>query len=126
MSIQNCVNNLLIRGAEDLVQAAEVASVAITVGGAVTPEDVLDLSLRTIREVLQRGLMRIGDAVGGGQDHDFSSRKVTFVPWSLPIDMCLNRLENEWKSLGRNPELGEICWLENTSEGSRIAQDLFH
>jgi hypothetical protein len=124
MSIQRCVNDLLMRGADDLIQAAEVASVAIEVGGATTQEGVLEMSLEMIRHVVQRGLMEIGDALGVGSHPTCVHAFVQFQPWNLPFEEAIARVEREWHALGRNPTLGEICWLQNTSKGREIGEEL--
>ncbi len=60
MKLRNCVVDLLKRGQDDWIQAAEIASVARTVGGATTEEEARDLSLRVLRELLGRNLMEVG------------------------------------------------------------------
>lgn len=51
--------------------------------------------------------------------------KEGFCMWNLPIEECLNRVEREWNALGRNPSLGEICWLQNTDKGNALGEKLF-
>ncbi|MFH0888582.1 MAG: hypothetical protein V1871_05170 [Planctomycetota bacterium] len=123
MNIQNCINDLLIRGTEDIIQAAEVASVAITVGGAKSQDEIRDLSLELIRNVVQQGLMEIGDAVGIGHHPTYVYERVDFRVWDLSFEAAMARVEREWKALGR-PNLGDICWLRNTEKGNELSEQL--
>ena len=120
MRLQECIDNLLMRGCDDWIQAAEVASVAIEVGGAESPDQVRELSLELIRHVVEQGLMELGDVDVAGEWES----KEGFRKWDLPIQEGLNRVEREWNALGRNPTLWEICWLRNTALGSALGEEL--
>lgn len=126
MNLQDCVNDLLIRGLDDDIQASEVASVTMLVGGAATQDEVREMSLRLIREVVQQGLMDVGDTVGIGYDPNLLAlyKRVDFRPWKLPFKEAMDRVEREWNALGRNPSLGEICWLVNTEKGKELGKEL--
>lgn len=115
MNLLACVNEILLSGLDDWIQASEVDSVARTVGGAATEAEVQQLSLEIIRKVIKDGLMEVGDVTAQG-----------FHAWDLSADDALERIEREWKALGRNPNLGEICWLSNTEEGDKRARRLAH
>lgn len=108
-----CVNDILVRGLDDWIQASEVDSVARTVGGATTELEAQKLSLEIIRHVIKDGLMEAGDVTGHG-----------FHAWNLSADDAIERIEREWAALGRFPTLGEICWLSNTAEGDTRARRL--
>lgn len=111
MNFHACVNEILLLGLDDWIQAAEVASVARTVGGAATEGDVQQLSIEIIREVIRSGLMKAGDVTHNG-----------FQEWNLTPNETLDRIEHEWAALGRGPNLGEICWLLNTEKGDERAR----
>jgi len=115
MNIKLCIDELLMSGADDWVLAAEVAWVAESTGGAKTPDQIRDLSLRLIRELLQQGMMEIGD---------LSEEAPHFRKWNLPMEEALERVEREWKALGRLPDLGDICWLQNTVKGNKLGKQL--
>jgi hypothetical protein len=34
-----------------------------------------------------------------------------FVPWELRADQALSRIEKEWSTLGREPDIGEVAWF---------------
>ena len=106
--LERSVDELLTCGADDWVDAAEVAWVARSVGGATTEAEIRELSIDLIREVLEQGFMRIGDVTKEG-----------FRPWPLSSGDAVLRVRNEWTALGRGPRLGEIFWLENTETGDQ-------
>jgi len=103
-------------GCDDWVNIAEVTSVAKFTGGAQSADEIRDLSLKLVREVVQQGLMEIGDLPD-------QSRRLAL--WPLTPQECLDRVEREWNALGRNPSLGEICWLQNTDKGNALGEKLF-
>jgi hypothetical protein len=115
MNLIACINEILLLGLDDWIQASEIASVTRTVGGAATHDEVRQLSLEIIRKVIKDGLMAVGDVTEKG-----------FHVWELSADDALERIEREWTALGRNPSLGEICWLSNTEEGDRLARRMSH
>ena len=69
------------------------------------------MALQVIAEVLRSDLMKAGDVTKDG-----------FKEWSMTSTAALERIAREWNALGRSPNLGEICWLSNTSKGDRRAQ----
>jgi hypothetical protein len=116
MTIQDCINDLLMRGCDDWVDVAEITSVAKFTGHARSEEEIWDLSLTIIREVVQQGLMEIGDLPDQGGRLNL---------WPMTSEECLDRVQREWHALGRNPSLGEICWLQNTDKGNALGEELF-
>jgi hypothetical protein len=125
INLQDCVNDLLIRGLDDIIQAAEITSVAMQVGGAATQDEVRDLSLGLIREVVHLGLMELGDIVGTGIYNPTLKVEIgKFQRWDHSFEEAMERVACEWRALGRNPSLGEICWLCNTEKGNEVARQL--
>ncbi len=114
MSFRNCVDDVLKRGLDDWIQAAEIASIARTAGKATSEDGVRDLSLRIFRELLGRNLMDVGMVTETG-----------FTAWEIPVDQALQRIESDWRALPKGPDLGEICWLNLTEEGSVQADELW-
>jgi len=105
-----------MRGCDDWVNAAEVTSVAKFTGHAQSEDEIRSVSLKLIREVVQQGLMEIGDLPDEG-------RRLKL--WPMTSQECLDRVEREWNALGRNPSLGEICWLQNTDKGDALGEEAF-
>jgi hypothetical protein len=107
--------DILRRGCHDILQLAEVASViAKHLGAPPAHPAVLTATTLIIDELLSQGEVEVGDArtVDG---------VVTFIPWAAPQDEVMNRIIVEWTNLGRQPRLGEICWLANTALGNAHA-----
>lgn len=115
MTLQTCIEDLLIRGLDDWIQAAEVASVARTTGGAQSEEIRRDLSLRLIRKLLEDGLAEAG----------MVDDQEGFVPWGISVDDAMQRIESDWSTRPTGPELGEVCWLSLTERGHAQAQSLW-
>ena len=115
MRFQECLDELLMSGCDDWVCVAEVTSVAKFTGGAHSEDAIRDLSLRLIRELVQRGLMEIGDPPDRGR---------RLALWPMTPQECLDRVEREWSALGRNPSLGDLCWLQNTDKGAALGEEL--
>lgn len=113
MTLQACVDDLLRRGIGDWIQASELAWVVMYTCGAATDAEIQAMSVDLVREVLQQGLMKIGDVTRDG-----------FREWNVPVSEAVSRVEREWAALGRSPNLGEIFWLENTEKGDQRAQQL--
>jgi hypothetical protein len=110
MATDSLIDELVVRGADDWVTAAEVAWVAKSAGKAKADDDIKALSLDIINTVLQAGLMRAGDVTDGG-----------FFAWDISPSDASGRIERAWEQLGRLPNLGEVCWLANTEAGHERA-----
>lgn len=104
------IDDLLLRGSDDWVTAAEVAWLAKSVGGATTDEEIREVALSAIKEVVMRGLMQVGDVTDDG-----------FFEWDRSPEDSLEAVAQEWRALGRLPDLGEVCWLANTPAGDARA-----
>ena len=116
MTIKQCIDDLVMRGCDDWLYAAEVAYAANEIGHAQSADEIRDLSLKIIREIVEQGLMEIGDLPDEG-------RRLKL--WPMTPQECLDRVEREWKALGRNPSISEICWLQNTDKGNALGEELF-
>ncbi len=74
-------------------------------------DDLLQASLEVVSQLLVAGLMKAGDVGEFG-----------FVAWPEMVPAALARIEREWRALGREPSLGDICWLANTPSGNHEAR----
>ena len=115
MKLQACLDDLLIRGMDDWIQATEVASVARTTGATTSEVAVRELSLRLIRTLLEAGLVEVG----------MVEEQRGFVPWKTPFDDAMQRIESAWCMRPTSPDLGEVCWLSLTEKGEAKAQGLW-
>ncbi len=111
--LDEMLDELLIYGYKEWLMASAVASVARFTGGADTPQAIRELSKVIIREFVVRGLMRIGDVTRTG-----------FVPWEGTLDEMIERIDRTWRTLPREPTLGDVCWLDATEKGEARAQEL--
>jgi hypothetical protein len=74
--------------------------------GLTGPEEVRAAALGLVRTLLRERGMWAGFPAPDGRN---------FLPWKLPADRALSRIEEEWLALGRDPNIGEIAWF--TSPG---------
>lgn len=45
-----------------------------------------------------------------------------FRPWDSASAEAIDRIRASWDSLGRDPNIGEICWIQNTEDGDQFAR----
>ena len=113
MNTDAMVDELVVTGADDWVMACDVAWVAKSMGNAQSSDAIRELSVILIRELLERGLMTIGDVTESG-----------FRAWNVTWQEAVDRVQKEWQMLPREPSLGDVCWLELTEKGRSQAQAL--
>jgi len=114
MTVAACVDEVLVRGLDDWIQAAEVASIARTHGGAKGDDEMRRTSLEVVEELLRGNLAQIGEVSGAG-----------FQSWDLSQVAALTKVEADWRVGLNAPALGELFWLNLTEHGQRIAEDLW-
>lgn len=112
-TIESCIDEVLKRGLDDWIQAAEVASVVQSIAGQRSNASIRRITLEVIETLIQRGLMRAGEVTREG-----------FYEWDLTADQALEKIVTTWNALGRLPELGEVCWLSNTAQGDSRARSM--
>ena len=106
-----CVNEILLAGSDDWVYLAEALRI-VEVNTGEHPSSAMRITLDIVRELLEGDLVQVGDVTDVG-----------FQAWKMSTDECLRRIEAECEALGREPSLGEICWLQNTEAGNRIVKN---
>ena len=74
--------------------------------GFTAPEEVRAAALGLVRTLLCERGIRAGFPAADGRN---------FLPWELAADQALSRIDEEWRALGRDPNIGEIAWF--TSPG---------
>src|SRR6266446_5162777 len=77
--------------------------------GATNPSETRALTLRLVRSLLHERGMQVGHPAADGR---------TFVPWDLPSDQAVSRIEKEWLALGREPNIGEVAWFTSAEQPS--------
>jgi hypothetical protein len=114
---RDIVTELLQRGLVDILQLAEIASVVRShVAESSEDSDVLSETLEVITHLLASGYATAGDVV---RDQD---GLLHIRSWGLSPSDTVKRIEDEWRALGRLPNLGEVCWLELTDAGRAEAR----
>lgn len=81
-------------------------------------ESKKEIALQMVHDLVAGGHMKLGDLkrIEGTNFEEV-------VPWELELDDMIRRIELEWKELGREPYMWEICFLETTEEGKQALQD---
>jgi len=113
MKLEECANEMLKRGLDDWVDAAEVASLIRSTCDAPREADVQKMSLQIVHNAVEQGLMTIGNVTKDG-----------FQKWQLSLPEAIGKIETEWSGLGRPPSIGELFWLCNTPQGDERAKSL--
>lgn len=113
---QSLRNELLNRGLSDMLQLDEMASVARRhLGGSPSEAEVMQATTEVVGELVGSGYAIVGDVV---KDEGL----LCVRSWELSTADTVKRIEDEWRALGRMPNLGEVCWLELTDAGRSEAQ----
>jgi hypothetical protein len=107
---------LLTRGLYDWVPLIEVKQHITTYHLADTLSERQELALRTIRSLLEDGLMQIGDLPGADG---------RFPAWDLPIDAATERVYDRFVRHNDDPSVWEFTvWLGLTDAGKHLAKSL--
>jgi hypothetical protein len=77
-----------------------------------TQEQIRAATCAAVARMLAGQLITVGAVSEGG-----------FVPWAFGIEETVQRIDSEWKRLGRI-SLGDICWCEATSLGKETGRNL--
>jgi hypothetical protein len=107
------LDNLVLRGSDDWIMAADVAWIVKSANVTSSDDEIRKLSVNLVREALGRELVTIGDVTEEG-----------FRPWDVDIDNAIQKVDRSWAELGRSPDLGEVFWLRNTERGDDRARKL--
>lgn len=67
--------------------------------------EVMEFALSALSVLLERDLVIIGDLRSTDQ----------FTPWATDVSESVGRVRRRWIELGRDPDIGEIAWLDMTS-----------
>jgi hypothetical protein len=81
----------------------------------VLPNWVRQETIRTIRELMEMGVIEAGVI---DPDND------KFKPFNFTVAETIAFIEQEWDKLDKAPTIGDICWLSATDLGEKIAREL--
>jgi hypothetical protein len=98
---------LIISAEEDYADLATMVRTVQDELGLTKEESTRLATLGTIHELLSKSFLRAGiPHYGGG-----------FEAWDEDLAATMDRIESEWRGLGRLPALGEIAWFDATDLG---------
>jgi hypothetical protein len=113
-------NELLDRGLSDILQLSEMAGVARRhLGGSPSEDEVMRATTEIVGELVDAGYAIVGDVAKDDKGILYISS------WGLGSADTVKRIEDGWRSLGRPPNLGDVCWLELTESGRAHALDVY-
>ncbi len=110
MKHKGIIAEVLEHGRDDWVDFAEVLWIVLGHTNSQDRVAALPLCIEVIREMLNEDLVAVGDLLKVDDN-------ISFSQWSVDSDAAINRIERELKGLGRNPGVGDVCWLLNTKKG---------
>ena len=101
----------LVEGLEDYVGLWEWVSEVRDRWPDLEDDAVRAKVLELVGELMRRNAIQAGPLyVKGG-----------FDAWELTPAEALERIEREWIELGRDPNIADICWFNNTELGDALA-----
>ncbi|MCP3999196.1 MAG: hypothetical protein GY722_29645 [bacterium] len=104
--------DLLVEGLDDYVGLWQVARAVRREAPHYTNDNVRERSLKELGLLLHAGYIKPGQLTEDGG----------FLEWQLGPAESLKRIDSEWRELGHDPNIYQICWFSNTNEGDEAAQ----
>lgn len=102
---------LLLEGLTDYVGVWEVSWILRRLMPSRTTDEIRDTAMEVLDPLIREGLIEVGTLREHGG----------FLAWTCTAEQALVRIDEEWRSLGQDPNIGQICWFSNTASGDRIA-----
>lgn len=110
--------HILLEGLNDYQSIWElVGQVRDELGAASSPAAVRGAVLLALRPLVEGGYVQLGTLTQRGEYSDLT-------PWPLGGKRAIDELERMWIQLGRDPVIGELAWLQLTSNGEQLASQL--
>jgi len=104
--------DMVIEGLDDYVGLWESVNWVARVDGPLDGDGMRANVMRRLRPLLLDGLVEPG----------FPSADGGFDSWSLNAEEAMERIETEWRALGRDPNIWDVCWFRNTPKGNALAR----
>lgn len=105
MTADDILDNLVEECHEDHVGLWRIVNAVRFDLTSADPVQTRALTLRLVRSLLWVRGVQVGRPASDGRH---------FVPWNLPPDEAMSRIEKEWAALGREPNIGEVAWFTST------------
>jgi hypothetical protein len=105
-------SDVLDEGLDDWFQLVTVAWLVSQELPDAPRDEKIEAGATVIRSLLEDGMIRVGDVFDGQG----------FVAWEMSIDDIVKHIEAKWRSLPKEPSIGDVCWIENTDLGDKYAQ----
>jgi len=102
---------LLTEGRGDYVGLWEIAWILRRSQPSYTADEIREAALEVLGFLLCGGLMEPGILQENGG----------FLAWKCTPEKALARIDKEWRALGQDPNIGQVCWFSNTSAGDKAA-----
>jgi hypothetical protein len=115
-SLSDTERAVLVEGLDDWVGIWSVVREVREQEGRLADEEVRRRVVDLVRRLSEGGYIRIGHPTAEGD----------FRAWGLTASEAAERIVSQWGALRRDPDIGEICWLENTDLGDRAARQDIH
>lgn len=71
------------------------------------PDAAREAGQRVLSELVRGGYVRAG----------VPKSRSDFAPWQLTPEEAIERVEFEWRALGRDPSISEVAWFDITDKG---------
>ena len=105
---------ILVNGLSDYVGFWEPVRLLRRREPRLNESELKKVILMTIRSLVDDDLMEFGEVNVDG----------TFSTWALTSHEAISVIRDQWDSLGRDPNVGEIVWMHNTLSGDTAARAL--
>lgn len=102
MTATEVLNSLVEECRQDHVGLWQIVNAARYDLGASTPAEMRATTLRLVRSLLHDQGIIVGHPTPDGKG---------FVPWNVSPEGAIRRIEMEWESLGRDPNIGDVAWF---------------
>jgi hypothetical protein len=109
--INQIVDDVLDAGLDDWLMASMVLSIVMIATNAGSSDEASEMTLSVIATMLDEGLVQAGDITEG-----------RFERWEISTSEAMRLIETEWHQVRGRPDLGEVCWLNNTPAGDTRAR----
>jgi len=106
---------ILIEGLEDYVGLWQVARSVRRTFGELPTERIRELALHRLKPLLDGALIEAGVPAEGG----------SFACWGSDAATTLHRIDAEWRELGKDPNIPDICWFSNTEKGDLFVKTFY-